>query len=113
MSRQNYRIIRARWKDQEVKEHIATLKLIGIDDIGIVNKITEVISLQHNVNIYSISFESIDGIFEGRVQVYVLDKYHLDELIEKFEMLEGILRVERFDDVAKRSEERRVGKEGR
>lgn len=101
MSRQNYRIIRARWKDQEVKEHIATLKLIGIDDIGIVNKITEVISLQHNVNIYSISFESIDGIFEGRVQVYVLDKYHLDELIEKFEMLEGILRVERFDDVAK------------
>lgn len=101
MSRQNYRIIRARWKNQEVKEHIATLKLIGIDDIGIVNKITEVISHQHNVNMYSISFESIDGIFEGRIQVYVLDKFHLDELIEKFEMLEGILRVERFDDAAK------------
>lgn len=101
MSRQNYRIIRARWKNQEVKEHIATLKLIGIDDIGIVNKITEVISHQHNVNMYSISFESIDGIFEGKIQVYVLDKFHLDELIEKFEMLEGILRVERFDDAAK------------
>jgi GTP pyrophosphokinase len=93
-----YRCISARWKAKEVKEHIAKLRIIGIDDIGIVNKITEIISFQHNVNMKSISFESLDGLFEGRIQVYVMDRYHLDELIEKFEILEGVKRVERWDD---------------
>nr|WP_299205698.1 RelA/SpoT family protein [uncultured Brumimicrobium sp.] len=105
MGKMNYRCISARWKNQEVKEHIAKLKLIGIDGLGIVNKITEIISFQHNVNMRSISFESTDGIFEGKIQVYVMDKYHLDELIEKFEMTEGIQRVERWDDVSQESEE--------
>jgi GTP pyrophosphokinase len=98
MSKMAYRCISARWKAKEVKEHIAKLRIIGIDDIGIVNKITEIISFQHNVNMKSISFESLDGIFEGRIQVYVMDRYHLDELIEKFEILEGVKRVERWDD---------------
>ncbi|PKR81594.1 RelA/SpoT family protein [Brumimicrobium salinarum] len=105
MGKMNYRCITARWKDQAVKQHIANLKLVGIDDVGIVNKITEIISFQHNVNMRSISFESIDGIFEGKIQVYVMDKYHLDELIEKFEMTEGIQRVERWDDVSKEKDE--------
>lgn len=98
MSKMAYRCISARWKAKEVKEHIAKLRIIGIDDIGIVNKITEIISFQHNVNMKSISFESQDGLFQGRIQVYVMDRYHLDELIEKFEILEGVKRVERWDD---------------
>ncbi|RFC55246.1 RelA/SpoT family protein [Brumimicrobium aurantiacum] len=101
MGKMNYRCIAAKWKNHEVKDHLAKLKLIGIDDIGIVNKITEIVSFQHNVNMRSISFESKDGIFEGKIQVYVMDKYHLDELIEKFEMTEGIQRVERWDDISK------------
>jgi len=105
MGKMNYRCISARWKNQEVKELIAKLKLVGIDGLGIVNKITEIISFQHNVNMRSISFESIDGIFEGKIQVYVMDKYHLDELIEKFEMTEGIQRVERWDDISEENEE--------
>lgn len=100
MGKMNYRCISARWKNQAVKEHLAKLKLIGIDDIGIVNKITQIVSFQHNVNMRSISFESKDGIFEGKIQVLVMDKYHLDELIEKFEMTEGIQRVERWDDIS-------------
>ena len=99
MSKMNYRCISARWKAKSVEEHLAKLKLIGIDDIGIVNKITEIVSFQHNVNMRSISFESKDGIFEGKIQIYVMDRYHLDELIEKFEMQEGIKRVERWDDL--------------
>jgi len=99
MGKMNYRCISARWKKQAVKEHLAKLKLVGIDGIGIVNKITEIVSFQHNVNMRSISFESKDGIFEGKIQVLVMDKYHLDELIEKFEMTEGIQRVERWDDI--------------
>lgn len=105
MSKMNYRIVRARWKGQNVTEHIAKLRIIGIDDLGIVNKITDVISFQHNVNMKSISFESKDGIFEGRIEVMVLDRFHLDALIEKFEMLEGVHRVERWDDHTQESGE--------
>lgn len=100
MSKMAYRCISARWKAKEIKEHIAKLKIIGIDGIGIVNKITEIISFQHNVNMRSLNFDSKDGMFEGKIQVYVLDRYHLDELVEKFELLEGIKRVERWDEVA-------------
>ncbi len=103
MSKMAYRCISARWKAKEVKEHIAKLRIIGIDDIGIVNKITEIVSFQHNVNMRSISFESIDGMFEGKIQVYVFDRHHLEELIDKFEILEGVKRVERWDEHEKES----------
>ena len=98
MSKMAYRCISAQWKAKELEEHIAKLRIIGIDGIGIVNKITEIVSFQHNVNMKSISFESKDGMFEGKIQVYVFDKIHLDELIEKFEILEGVKRVERWDE---------------
>ena len=99
MSKNAYRCISAKWKSKELKEHIAKLRIIGIDDIGIVNKITQIISFQHNVNMKSISFDSLDGLFEGKIQVYVFDKQHLDELIDKFILLEGIKRVERWDEI--------------
>jgi GTP pyrophosphokinase len=105
MSKMAYRCIGARWKAKELEEHIARLKIIGIDGIGIVNKITEIISFQHNVNMRSISFESKDGMFEGKIQVYVYDRLHLDELIEKFELLEGVKRVERWDEADEEPEE--------
>ena len=98
ISKNAYRCISAKWKSKESTEHIAKLKLIGIDDIGIVNKITQIISFQHNVNMKSISFDSYDGFFEGKIQVYVFDKQHLEELIDKFTLLDGIKRVERWDD---------------
>lgn len=100
MSKNAYRCISARWKSKELKEHIARLRIIGIDDIGIVNKITQIISFQHNVNMKSISFESNDGIYEGKIEVYVYDKQHMEELIEKFILLEGVKRVERWDEAA-------------
>lgn len=99
MSKNAYRCISAKWKSKELKEHIAKLRIVGIDDIGIVNKITQIISFQHNVNMKSISFDSYDGIFQGKIQVYVFDKQHLDELIDKFVMLEGVKRVERWDEI--------------
>ena len=99
MSKNAYRCISAKWKSKELKEHIAKLRIVGIDDIGIVNKITQIISFQHNVNMKSISFDSHDGIFQGKIQVYVFDKQHLEELIDKFVMLEGVKRVERWDEI--------------
>jgi GTP pyrophosphokinase len=99
MSKNAYRCIAAKWKSKELKEHIAKLRIIGIDNIGIVNKITEIISFQHNVNMKSISFDSQGGLFEGKIQVFVFDKQHLEELIDKFILLEGVKRVERWDEM--------------
>lgn len=98
MSKMAYRCVKAKWKSKELVSHLASLRLVGIDNIGIVNRITEIISNQHNVNMKSISFEANDGLFEGKIQVLVYDKEHLDQLIGKFELIEGVRRVERWDN---------------
>lgn len=98
-SKMAYRCVKARWQSQELVERIAAIRLIGIDDVGIVNKITEVISNELNVNMKSISFEAHDGLFEGKIRVLVYDTEHLDTLMRKFELVEGVKRVERWDTV--------------
>lgn len=96
MSNYAYRVIKATWKSQRIKERLTRLKITGIDDIGIVNMLTSIISNEHGVNMKSISFESDNGIFEGRIELYVFDTEHLDELILKFEQIDGVKQVDRF-----------------
>jgi GTP pyrophosphokinase len=97
MSKMNYRCIKAKWKSQELVERIAAIRIVGIDNIGLVNRLTEIISKQHHVNMKSISFETEDGIFEGRIKVLVYDTEHLEQLMHKFEQVEGVQRVTRWD----------------
>jgi GTP pyrophosphokinase len=78
-------------------EHLASLRLLGIDGIGIVNRITELISKQLNVDMKSISFEANDGIFEGLIKVMVYDTEHLDALTKQFQQIDGVERIERWD----------------
>lgn len=95
-SKMAYRCVKARWATQGLTERIAAIRLVGIDDVGIVNKITEVISKELNVNMKSIFFEANDGLFEGKIKVLVYDTEHLDTLMRKFELVEGVKRVERW-----------------
>ncbi len=97
MSKMAYRLVKAKWKAEELKERLTAIKLHGIDSIGIVNKLTEIISNQQSVNMKFISFETNDGLFEGRIKVLVYDTEHLVQLMGKFEQVEGVLRVERWD----------------
>lgn len=97
MSHFAYRIIRARWASKEQLRFEVGLRFTGIDDMGLVNKITSIISSNMNVNMKSISFESNDGIFEGAVMVLVHDTTHLSELMEKLRSVDGVLTVDRFD----------------
>ena len=94
-SKMAYRCIKATWKNSELKENIAAITVHGIDRLGIVNRLTEIISNQHNVNMKSISFETHDGIFEGHMKVMVFDTEHLEQLMLKFEQVEGVQRVVR------------------
>lgn len=98
MSKMAYRIIQARWRNSELIERVAALKIYGFDKMGIVNRLTEIISNQQNVNMRSISFETEGGIFEGRIRVMVYDTEHLEQLMRKFEQVEGVQRVVRWDE---------------
>lgn len=97
LSKMDYRCIKARWQSQQLIERIAAIQINGIDNLGLVNRLTEIISKQHNVNMKSISFETEDGIFEGRIKVMVYDTQHLEQLMSKFEQVEGVQRVIRWD----------------
>jgi GTP pyrophosphokinase len=97
MSNYAYRCLKAKWKSQGEVERLAAIKIIGIDRIGLVNKLTEIISKESKVNMKSISFDTNDGVFEGHISVLVLDTNHLELLIQKFVEVEGVQRVVRWD----------------
>lgn len=101
MSRFAYRCVKAKWKSQKLDAHNVKLSLIGIDDVGIVNRITEIISNQLNVDMQSIYFRAKDGIFEGEIEVLVDDRNHLEQLIQKFELIEGIKSIDRVEEDTK------------
>jgi GTP pyrophosphokinase len=92
-----YRVIKARWASKAMVQFEVSVHFTGIDDVGLVNQITSIISADMNVNMRAISFESNDGIFEGQVRVQVHDTEHLNTLIQKLRSVEGVLTVERLD----------------
>ncbi len=97
MSNYAYRIVKARWTNQQQIAFLAGIKITGIDQVGIVNKISKVISSELKVNIRSISIDSNDGIFEGTIMLFVHDTHHLTKLTQKLKAIQGILTVSRID----------------
>lgn len=97
MSNYAYRIVKARWTSQQKIAFLAGIKVTGIDDLGLVNKITQLISMQLNVNMRSIRFDSDDGIFEGTIMLYVHDTKHLTKLMREIKVIEGVINVSRID----------------
>ena len=90
-----YRIITANWIDSENHEFNAQIELSGIDDIGLINNITSLISNSMSVNMNRISFETNDGTFSGFVSVEVKNKVILNKLLKKLKSIEGIEKVSR------------------
>ena len=90
-----YRIISANWIDSENHEFNAQIQLSGIDDIGLINNITSLISNSMNVNMNRISFETNDGTFSGFVSVEVKNKVILNKLLKKLASIDGIEKVSR------------------
>ena len=98
MSNYAYRVIKARWIEKEKVDFLTGLKIIGIDNVGIVNNITQIVSNELHVNMRSIKFESYDGIFEGTIMVFVQNTIHLNNLITNLKKVEGVKKVERIDN---------------
>lgn len=89
------RTIRAKWKATDVSSFTANILIKGIDTVGLVNKVTQIISNDLNVNIQSISISGNDGVFEGNISVVVEDRVHLNNVIDKLKKVEGVVSVER------------------
>lgn len=93
-----YRIIPAKWIDSSQEEFKATLKITGMDTLGLANEITKVISNNMHVNIQSISLSGNAGIFNGQVSVIVQNNTILKKLIENIKKIDGIDKVTRLNN---------------
>jgi len=92
-----YRIIQAKWIDSSAQEFNATLKIRGIDSMGLTNELTKVISNNMSVNIRSISLSSDAGIFNGEITVIVNNISTLNKLIDNINKIDGIEKVSRVN----------------
>src|SRR5690606_14676007 len=99
MANYGYRIVKAKWTSQKELAFLTGLRIVGIDDVGLVNKITKVISDDFKINIRSITISSNDGIFEGSIMIFVNDTAHLESLIRNLKQIKGITGITRFDSV--------------
>jgi len=97
MANYGYRIVKAKWNRQQELTFLTGLHIVGIDDVGLINNITKVISNDFKVNMRSITVDTNDGIFDGSIMVFVNDKEHLDKLIENLLEVKGVTGVTRFD----------------
>jgi GTP pyrophosphokinase len=98
MANYGYRVVKAKWNRQQELSFLTGLRIVGIDDVGLINNLTKVISNDFHVNIRSITVDTNDGIFDGTIKVFVNDKDHLDNLIKNLLAVKGVTGVTRFDD---------------
>lgn len=90
-----YRIVRAKWAGKRGSQYPITLRVIGNDDIGIVNNITNIISKEEKILLRSISIDSNDGLFNGSLTVMLDDTSRLQQLIKKLKTVKGVKNVSR------------------
>ena len=97
MANYGHRIVKTKWAKNKEISFLTGLKIVGIDDVGVIHKITNLISGEMKINISALTVEAIEGIFHGNIKVFVHDKEELDELVQKLLRLSGIQRVDRYD----------------
>ena len=92
-----YRIIKAKWIDSTKQEFKAILRVSGVDNKGIVNNLTRIISNNMNVFIHSINIAGNEGVFEGKLSLSVKNKTQLTRLITSIKKVDGVQKVERVN----------------
>ncbi len=91
----SYRILPGKWVNKQEIDFVATINLKGIDRLGLMNKVTQIISNQMNVNIKSMNITTEDGLFEGILTLKVHNVAFLKELTKKLEKVESITSITR------------------
>ncbi|RYY39503.1 MAG: bifunctional (p)ppGpp synthetase/guanosine-3',5'-bis(diphosphate) 3'-pyrophosphohydrolase [Chitinophagaceae bacterium] len=97
MASYGHRIVKTKWAKNKEISFLTGLRIIGLDDVGVVSKITNLISGELRINIAAITIEAKEGVFEGSIKLFVHDRDELDALVDKLKSLHGIQSVDRFD----------------
>ncbi len=92
-----HRVVKTKWAKNKEISFLTGLRIIGLDDVGVIHKITNLISGEMKFNISAMTIEAKEGIFEGNVKIFVHDKEELDELVNRLVAMSGIERVDRYD----------------
>jgi GTP pyrophosphokinase len=96
-SRYGEKIVKAKWSKHTVLSFLARISMRGIDRIGILNDLTQYITLVLSVNIRKIFIETHDGIFEGFIDLYVHSTEDLDKLIKQMSLVKGVESIQRTE----------------
>ena len=99
MSSYGDKIVPVKWVSHKIMSFLAVVRLNGIDSVGIVSEITRIVSLESNVNMRAVHFETKDGIFEGMLHLYVHNTADLNNLMMKISSLKGVENVARVENV--------------
>lgn len=91
-----YRIVRAKWSGKGSSQYAITLRVIGNDDIGIVNNLTSIISKDEKLVLRSINIDSHDGLFNGNLTIMIDDNTRLESLMKKLRTVKGVKQVMRI-----------------
>lgn len=97
MANYGHRVVKTKWARNKEISFLTGLKIVGLDDVGVIHKITNLISGELKININAMTIEAKEGLFYGNVRIYVHDKDELDKLVEKLKRLPGIETVDRYD----------------
>ena len=91
-----YRIVKAKWSGKGSSQYEITLRVIGNDDIGIVNNLTSIISREEKLVLRSINIDSHDGLFSGNLTIMLDDTNRMESLIKKLRTVKGVKQVVRL-----------------
>ncbi len=91
-----YRIVKAKWSGKGSSQYSITLRVIGNDDIGIVNNITSIIAKEDRIVMRSINIDSHDGLFSGNIVVQLDDITKFEALMKKLRTVKGVKQISRL-----------------
>jgi GTP pyrophosphokinase len=97
MASYGHRVVKTKWAKNKEISFLTGVRIVGMDDVGVINKITNLISGELKLNINALTIEAKDGLFEGNIRIYVHDKEELEELVSRLLQLNGIHSVIRYD----------------
>ncbi len=97
LSHYGHRVVKTKWAKNKEISFLTGIRVLGLDDVGVINKITNLISGEMKININALTIEAKEGMFHGNIRLYVHDKEELDELAQRLKALTGIQSVDRYD----------------
>jgi GTP diphosphokinase / guanosine-3',5'-bis(diphosphate) 3'-diphosphatase len=97
LSQFGHRVVKTKWAKNKEISFLTGINIVGLDDVGVINKITNLISGELKINISALTIEAKEGLFMGNIKLYVHDKDELEKLFDRLKQLPGIHSVERFD----------------